>query len=82
LTEVYPCGLKGGEKLRLRRPLPVVDATGGMTKSHPAGEEWTVIGGDTHVGDVVWLREPDGSRHTWDNETIFDWFEVVKHRAI
>lgn len=74
---MYPCGLKGNEVIRLRCPLPIVDSDGKVVETRPAGEEWTVIGGDTHLADVVWLREPDGSRHTWDNETIFDWFEIV-----
>jgi hypothetical protein len=75
---MYPCGLVGGEKLRLKRDLVIRDSAGAATgKTLHAGGIWTVIGGDTHLADVVWLSEPSGKRHTWDNETIFDWFEVV-----
>jgi hypothetical protein len=41
------------------------------------GETWTVLRGVAEEPDVVWLREPNGDDHAWDNETVFEWFERV-----
>ena len=71
----YGCGLSAGDRLRLRRDLPIRDHKGRPTGVvHRAGEIWTVLTGDPLEPGIVWLRQPDGERHTWD-ETVLDWFE-------
>lgn len=76
--DLYPCGLRAGERLRLRRVLFVRDHEGRATgRVHVAGEIWTVAPGAAHEPSIVWLAEPDGSPHTWDDDAIFADFERV-----
>jgi len=70
----YPCGLKAGDELELLRRLEIEDHDGRVTKHHEPGEIWIVLSGVVSEPDVIWLRQPDGERHTWD-ETIFEWFK-------
>jgi len=75
----YSCGLTAGQKVRLRKDIVVKDHTGKPTGAvHKAGEIWEVLSGSKEPLIVVWLRQPDGKRHTWDdNPSIFDHFEVI-----
>jgi hypothetical protein len=75
----YKCGLCAGDRLRLKRDLPIADHKNVPTgKIHPAGEVWTVLPGAAEPPVDVWLRQPDGESHTWDDDAqIFDWFENV-----
>jgi hypothetical protein len=81
----YSCGLVVGQYLRLRKDLIVRDPEGKIVKTIKAGEIWEVIPGSTEPPLDVWLRRPDGQRHTWeDSESIFDTFEIevnVRRRA-
>jgi hypothetical protein len=76
----YKCGLKAGDLLRLKCELSVSDSNGQLTgEAHPAGEIWTVLPGSADEADIVWLRQPDGNRHTWDDDSsIFETFEKLK----
>ena len=76
---VYACGLKGGDKVRLKTPLDIREVgTGRIVACHPAGEVWTVLPGSSQDVGTVWLLQPDGERHTWtDAVEIFDVFEKI-----
>ena len=81
ITE-YQCGIRAGERVRLRQELVVRDYRGKPTGVHHAGEIWTVLSGSAEPPVVVWLRQPDGERHTWDDGDIFwTWFERVDDHA-
>ena len=72
---VYPCGLKAGDELELLRRIEVQNHDGSATgQLHEPGEIWIVLAGVKSEPDVIWLRQPDGEQHTWD-ETIFEWFK-------
>ncbi len=70
----YPCGLKTGDELELLCRIKIQDHDGSVTGHHEPGEIWTVLSGVVSEPDVIWLRQPDGERHTWD-ETILQWFK-------
>ncbi|MEM8672240.1 MAG: hypothetical protein AAGG48_32295 [Planctomycetota bacterium] len=79
----YECGLIAGQQVVLRKDLVIRDHTGSATgKVHPAGETWHVLAG-VRSDSVVWFRQPDGSRHTWDDdaESISEWFHVRSEDA-
>ena len=72
----YSCGLRAGERLKLKMSLPVEDHRNQPTgEVHEPGEIWIVILGSADEPDVVWLRQPDGNTHTWDADDIFESFE-------
>lgn len=72
---VYACGLRAGEQVRLIKPLTVQDHLGTPVYTHLAGPLWTVLAGAAEDPGIVWLRQPDGERHTWDDDpAIFEWF--------
>lgn len=73
----YRCGVQAGGRLRLGRGLPIRDHRGRPSgRVHRAGEIWTVLTGNPDEPDVVWLRQPDGGQHTWD-DTVLEWFEQL-----
>ena len=45
-------------------------------KRHRRGELWTVLPDFCQEHDTIWLAEPDGSQHTWDN-TLLQTFSVI-----
>ena len=76
-VESYACGLRAGDRVELNKPLVVCDHTGKPTDVvHPAGEVWTVLSGSKKDSGVVWFRQADGERHTWDDDAaeIDEWF--------
>jgi hypothetical protein len=78
ITE-YQCGAKASETVRLRKDIVVKNSKGVPTGDvHAAGEIWTVIPGSSEPPVVLWLRQPDGDPHTWDDdEDFWEWFERV-----
>ncbi len=76
----YRCGLKAGDRLRIKKRIVIRDHTGKPTgKIHPAGEVWTVLPGARDNLTLVWIRQANGNRHTWDDdESIFRTFELIK----
>ena len=75
----YSNGLKGGDRVRLVKELIVLDNQGSPTgDKHSPGEVWIVLSPAIRRPSVVWMRQPDGERRTWDIDTFFDWFEVVE----
>lgn len=76
----YKCGARSGDHVKLRRDIVVRDHKGKPTgKILPAGEIWSVINGSAVEPLDVWLRQPDGNRHTWSDDHDFStWFERVK----
>lgn len=75
----YRCGICAGESVRLIQDLIIRDHRHKPTgEIHPAGEVWTVLCGVKNEPDVIWLRESDGSSHTWDDNDFWNWFERVE----
>jgi hypothetical protein len=76
LTE-YGCGVRAGDRLRLKRDLDLLDHDGQPTRGViAAGSIWCVLPGLPREPDVVWLEEPSGKEHTWD-ATVLDDFDLV-----
>jgi hypothetical protein len=72
----YRCGAVAGDKVRLRKELVVRDHRGKPKGVHHAGEIWIVLSGSAEPPVDVWLRPPDGERHTWsDDDDFWNWFE-------
>lgn len=78
ITE-YACGLRAGDKLRLRSELHVLDDDENPTGCvYKAGEIWTVLTGSSQDPETLWLRQADGELHSWDDDdSIFVQFERV-----
>ena len=81
----YKCGLAPGTKLRLTKPLETRRMDGTAIATDIPGLIWQVLApGYEMVSQewndaIVWLREPNGRDHTWDDdETIFEYFEVIQ----
>lgn len=73
----YKCGLVAGQRVRLKKDLVITTYDGVPTGTvHRAGEEWLVLTGIT-TDPVLWFRQPDGERSTWDDDTasVDEWFE-------
>lgn len=74
----YPCGLRAGERVRIKTSIEIEDSSGKKTgKVYPEGEVWTVLSGVKNEPHVIWLRQVDGRGHTWDAESFFETFERV-----
>ncbi len=75
----YSCGLKAGDRIRLKEDLPIYDSEGISTGTvYPSGEIWTVLTGAKEDPSCLWLRQADGKLHSWDDDpTIFDTFELA-----
>jgi hypothetical protein len=75
----YKCGLVAGQRVALRKDLEVKNLHGNPTgEVHSQGERWIVLPGILS-DPVVWLRQADGQRCTWDDDptSIAEWFEVL-----
>ncbi len=72
-----PCGVTAGSRLRLKKDLVEKDEGGPTGKVYPAGELWTAIEGLSSEPEVVWLLQPDGEMHTWTDDKLLSWFEIV-----
>ena len=74
----YPCGIRAGNRLRLREQIRVKDHKDRETgKVYSAGEVWIVLPSVEDESDIIWLHQPDGNRHTWDADDITETFELV-----
>src|SRR5688572_1960464 len=72
----YRCGLRAGEHLRLIRDLNIKDGHGVVARIIPAGTIWEVLTGAIEDPDSLWLEQPDGELHSWDDdESVFETFE-------
>lgn len=68
----YRCGLRAGDRLRLRRQLP------GDGSGREIGGVWTVLTGSPQDPDTLWLHQPDGALHSWDDDgSIFEYFDKL-----
>jgi hypothetical protein len=78
-VERYKCGLKAGDRLLLLLPINV-RRNGKLTGLvHMQGEIWTVLRGSKESPGVIWLKQPDGKLHTWDdNLALFKTFELLR----
>jgi len=73
----YPCGLASGDRLKVIKPIVVRDHLNNETgKIHSEGEIWDVLPGAESEPDVIWLRDSNGERQTWD-QTLFDTFQKI-----
>lgn len=79
-VEKYACGLVVGDKLRLRKDLVITDHHGEPCgQVERTGGIWEVPPGSAEPPVVVWLLQPDGKRHTWDDsDEIYEYFEVLE----
>ena len=77
--EEYPSGLRAGDRLRLREDLPIKTHDGSIcgTVKRTDGT-WTVLIGLSQDPNLLWLREPSGSVHTWEDDIVFETFEKVE----
>ena len=71
----YPCGLRAGDRLVLMHDFESRDEQGAVQNRYERGEIWTVLPGVKNEANVIWLSQPSGKRHTWDN-TIFETFSL------
>jgi len=76
----YRCGLKAGDRVRLKQHIRVRNHKGRFTgEVYQAGEIWTVLPGAEEEPRVVWFCQANGKRHTWDDDpSIFETFELVR----
>ena len=73
------CGLKAGDLVRLTKDLPIVDQDGRPTGAYKRGEIWGVLSGSHQDPDVLWLQQPNGEWHTWDDDdSVWEQFERVE----
>ena len=71
-VEQYRCGVRAGDRVRLRRDIG----------AHPSGEIWSVLRGAAEEPIVVWLLQADGETHTWgDDEDFLATFEILPRDA-
>lgn len=82
-VQVYRCGLKAGDRLRLTKALAALDETGAPTGlTHEVGQLWTVLTGTVEDPEALWLEQPDGEFHSWsDDRSIFEYFEKMERAA-
>ena len=77
----YKCGLRAGDRVRLKKDLLIKDHRNRPTGIViPKGEIWTVLMG-SDVGEiVVWFRQANMEPHTWpdDRTSIDEWFDILK----
>lgn len=77
-------GLKPGDRLRLRCPLPPADDDEeDDARVYHIGESWTVaVGLTAEPDDFMLLRDADGLVYGWwDDASIFDYFEKIDGSA-
>ena len=75
----YKCGLVAGQRVRLKKDLVVTTHAGKPTgEIHRKGEEWVILAGIT-TDPVLWFRQADGERCTWDDDasSVEEWFERI-----
>jgi hypothetical protein len=79
----YRCGLKAGDQVRLRKDIRLRDRRGHFTGNrYRSGEVWTVLPGSIEEPNIVWFRQTNGERHTWDDDPVlFETFELIKTRG-
>jgi hypothetical protein len=79
----YQCGFRPGQRVRLLKDLVIRDHRGRPTGVvHREGEIWTVLPDCCTVRHDLWLQQPDGEPHTWDDDaSALEWFEVVSEGA-
>ena len=77
-SDCYRCGLKPGDRITLIGDLDIIDSEGNRVDIIAADLVWLVIDGSPSDPGIVWLVDPTGSRHTWDDDpAIFDSFRRV-----
>jgi hypothetical protein len=79
----YPCGVRAGDRVRLRQDIIVRDHTDKPTgEVHHAGDVWTVLSGAEHEPHIIYLRQSDGERHTWEDRVFLESFEILPRDAV
>ena len=70
----YLCGVRVGERVRLIEGFVLRDERGKPTSEvHAPGEIWTVLPPTPDMPWRVWLREPDGDAHAWQDSKKKFW---------
>ena len=71
----YACGLRAGERLELKKDIVLNQSSKPTGQRLKKGGVWQVLAGSKEKPVVVWLRQPDGKTHTWDDDlSTFDSF--------
>lgn len=81
----YRCGLQPGQQVRLRKDLIIRDHKGRPTgRVHAKGEVWTVLPDSCSFRHDLWLQQPGGRPHTWDDdeESVSEWFEPINESLL
>jgi len=73
----YPCGVKEGDIIALKKDLTYRGCNGEPTGDiKHAGEQAVILSGNPNDPDIVWLKWHDGDRETWDSD-ILETFEII-----
>jgi len=81
--KAYPCGARAGDRVRLREDVVIRDHAHKPTgEVRPTGEIWTVLCGAAHEPNVMYLRQPDGERHCWDDGVFLKTFEILPRNRV
>ena len=71
----YPAGIRAGQFLLLKSTIRICDHKGVLTgKRYNRGGTWIVLTGVRDNPNLIFLRAPDGAKHTWDGTSIFESF--------
>ncbi len=72
----YPNGVVAGEVIVLRTDIVHRNEAGERTgKVTLAGSRFVVLPGVKEEPEVIWLRDTNGERCTWDADSFDAWFE-------
>lgn len=74
----YKCGAEASTKVRLKKDI-IMKFRGVLTgKVMKSGEIWYVLPGSSGDPNVVFMQDPAGNTHTWDDYSSFwECFELV-----
>lgn len=77
-VQAYFCGLKAGDKVTLKHDIIIRFKNGQPSgEIRREGEEWIVLSGSADDPGIVWLRNAEGERWTWDDSArFFQTFEL------
>jgi hypothetical protein len=77
LKHTYECGVTAGMKVRLKHDLPLTTDNGSTGEVIQSGSIWTILPGYADDPGTVWLIDPRGKEHVWDEESFHESFAIV-----
>ncbi len=75
---IYSNGLKAGDTLILTQDLKMCAGDRDTSVNFASGSQWVVIPGLKSEPNILWLRNPNGERHTWDLDDVFISFKLLE----